>query len=527
MQQHSVVDVINPSLDSEKQSPENPSSKKSEPENLASKKPASNKSTIHTSLTETFHRLQQAAASQPFPSYQERVNHLRQLKTQIQRYQDLIAEAIASDYGWRAPSESKMIDAMGPVLEINHALHSLKGWMKPQKRRTELLFLSNSLKVTYQPKGVVGIICPWNFPLYLSLGPLIASLAAGNRAMIKMPPNCPKITQLLSHMLAEIFPSDLVYVLDGNHPEAMEISHLPFNHLIFTGSANSGRHIMANASANLTPVTLELGGKSPAIVTDNYPLEDAAKRIAHGKAVNSGQVCVSPDYALVPEQKIPSFIAAVKQSFLTMYAYTANNEDCTAIVSDIQEQRFLDLLSDAKQKGAVVEVCGAVNDAAHTQTYRQYPLHIISGVTPDMRVAKEELFGPMLLVMPYATLEQAVDHIKRGPRPLACYIFSHNAQDQEYILKNSHAGGITINDCAWHVMNHDAPFGGIGDSGSGSYHGIEGFRELSHAKTVFKRHRFFPTELFYPPYGKKVQELALSWFLGKADPSLKLSDLDK
>ncbi|MCE2030184.1 coniferyl aldehyde dehydrogenase [Sessilibacter corallicola] len=492
-------------------------------------------------LANLFYNLKRAAEDQPFPSYQERIHHLRQLKKQIQRYQDLIATVIGEDYGWRSPTESKMLDALAPILEVNHALHSLKRWMKPQKRRTELLFLSNSLQVRYQPKGVVGIICPWNVPLYLSLGPLIASLAAGNRAMIKMPPNCPRTAELLTQMLAEIFPEDLVCVVDGNHPQAMEISHLPFDHLIFTGSANSGRQIMANAAANLTPVTLELGGKSPAIITPGFSLVSAAKSIAHGKGVNSGQVCVAPDYVLLPSGQTAAFIEEIKRAFTAMYPSLDGNEDYTAIVNDAQEQRFLTMLEDARQNGAQIDICAADTPAEREQEsdnknpqacrnqrgkYRQYPLHVVSQVSADMQVAKQELFGPMLLVFEYQDLSQALAHVNQGPRPLACYIFSNDQREQQYILQNTHSGGVTINDCGWQVMNHDAPFGGIGASGTGSYHGIEGFRELSHGKTVFKKHRFFPMELFHPPYGKKIQQLTLRFFLGQADSEVKLKSRD-
>lgn len=464
----------------------------------------------------SFEQLKTASIHQPFPDYQERKRNLKSLKTQLMRYQDLIAIAIARDFGWRAPAESKLIDVMAPVLEVNHALHSLRKWMKPQRRSTELLFLTNSLKVTYQPKGVVAIICPWNFPLYLSIGPLVTCLAAGNRAMIKMPPNCPNISRLLDQMLAEVFSRDLVCVVDGNHKEAMEISHLPFDHLVFTGSPNSGKTIMANAAANLTPVTLELGGKSPAIVSRSYPITDAAKRIAHGKSFNSGQICVAPDYAMVPSEKIQDFVQALKNSFQNMFDHTAGNEHYTALIDANQEKRFLELMEDAKAKGATIIACGEKGSG------KQYPLYVAINTTPDMRIRQEEIFGPLLPVLPYEKISEAIDYIVSGLRPLACYIFSHDKEERESILKSTHSGGVSINDWGWHVMNHDVPFGGIGNSGTGTYHGIEGFRTLSHAKPIFKRHRFFPIGIFYPPYGTWLQTLALKLFIGSPDDSLKL-----
>jgi len=461
-------------------------------------------------------RLKNGFAKDPKPSANARKINLKLLKKQIQRYQNLIPVAIAQDFGWRAPAESKLIDALGPVLEINHALGSVKKWMKPQRRATELLFISNSLKVTYQPKGVVCIICPWNFPLFLSLGPLIAALTAGNRAMIKMPPNCPKTTQLLSQMLGEVFSNELVCVIPGDHPEAMEISHLPFDHIIFTGSPTSGKAIMANASKNLVPVTLELGGKSPAIVTRSYPLKDAAKRIAHGKSFNSGQVCLAPDYALVPEEDVDAFVEFTKAEFLNMYPTTSGNEHYTALVDSAQEKRFLELISDAESKGATVTLCGA------NGLGRKYPLHLVTNVNNSMRIAQEEIFGPLLPVIPYTDIKEAVQDIASGNRPLACYIFSHDKAERDYILDQTHSGGVVVNDWGWHAMNNDGPFGGIGNSGTGSYHGIEGFRELSHTKPVFKRHRFYPIGLFYPPYGTFIQQMALKLFLGNPDESVSM-----
>jgi len=461
-------------------------------------------------------RLKEGFASDPKPSAAARKEKLKLLKKQIQRYQNIIPVAIAEDFGWRAPAESKLIDALGPVLEINHALHSVKKWMKPQRRSTELLFISNSLKVTYQPKGVVGIICPWNFPLFLSLGPLIASFTAGNRAMIKMPPNCPRTTQLLTQLLGEVFSNDTVCVIPGDHPEAMEISHLHFDHIVFTGSPSSGKTIMSNAAQNLTPVTLELGGKSPAIVTRSYPLKDAAKRIAHGKSFNSGQVCLAPDYAFVPEDQVDQFVEYTHAEFLKMNPETSGNEHYTALVDAAQDKRFLELVADAESKGAKITLCG------ENGVGRKYPLHLVTNVDNSMRIAQEEIFGPLLPIIPYKDIKDAVHKIASGNRPLACYIFGHDKAERDYILDQTHSGGVVVNDWGWHAMNNDGPFGGVGNSGTGSYHGIEGFRELSHAKPVFKRHRFYPIGLFYPPYGTFIQQLSLKLFLGNPDESVSL-----
>ena len=467
-------------------------------------------------IGQLFDAQQRAFAANPYPSLDERRTNLRALKKQLSRYQDLLAEAMSEDFGFRAPAESKMLDILGSTLEISHALSHLKRWMKPSRRATELLFLSNSLRVTYQPKGVVGVITPWNFPLYLALGPVAMALAAGNRVMLKMPEITPKTNAMLRRMLAEVFSEDLVALVGEELEDPNAFTSLPFNHIVFTGSPAVGRIVMRTAAANLTPVTLELGGKSPAVVLPDYSVREAATRITHGKTTNSGQICVSPDYALVPRAKVGEFVENVKKSFVSMYGpRIQDSHDYTSVVDDRQHQRILALLEDARAKGATIAPCGEVGPG------RKMPLHVVTNVTPDMRLMQEEIFGPILPVAAYDGVSDAIDYINAGPRPLALYCFSHDKQAREKVLERTHSGGVTINDWGWHVMNHDAPFGGIGNSGMGTYHGVEGFRELSHAKTVFKRHRFFPVGLFYAPYGNIVQRLSLKYFVGDGDPALR------
>ncbi|WP_343581504.1 coniferyl aldehyde dehydrogenase [Acinetobacter sp.] len=479
--------------------------------------------TLTDSATEqmysVFKQQRNAFDAKPYPDLEERRNKLIQIKKQIIRYQDVIATAINSDFSSRSVDESKLLDLLGSVLEAEHAIRHLKRWMRPSKRHTELLFLSNHLRVQYQPKGVVGVIVPWNFPVYLALGPLIAAIAAGNRVMIKLPEVTPATNAVVKRMLAEVFREDEVAVFGEEILDPAQFTSLPFNHIVFTGSPAIGRVVMRAAADNLTPVTLELGGKSPALVSRNYPLADAAKRVLHGKATNCGQICVAPDYALVPKEKVEDFVAECQSSFTGMYgANISTNSNYTSIVNDRHLKRLLEILDDAQAKGAQVIACGEYD---RDKDARRMPVHIVLNCTPDMRILKEELFGPVLPVIAYDTLDEAIHYIRAGERPLALYCFSHDASERDYILKQTHSGGVTINDWGWHVVNHDAPFGGIGNSGMGTYHGEEGFRELSHAKTVFARHRFFPTQLFYPPYGTWVQKLALRFFLKEGDPSLK------
>jgi coniferyl-aldehyde dehydrogenase len=467
-------------------------------------------------VADLFAAQQRAFNAQPYPSAEERRQSLRALKKQLSRYQDLIAEAISLDFGGRAPAETKMLDVLPTTLEINHAITHLSRWMKPSKRSTELLFLSNSMRVAYQPKGVVGVIATWNFPVYLSMGPLAAALAAGNRVMVKMPEVTPATNAVLKQLLGEVFPEDQVALVGGELEDPNDFTALPFNHIVFTGSPAIGRLVMAQAAKNLTPVTLELGGKSPAFVMHDYSVREAARRIAHGKGINCGQVCVAPDYALVPRDKLGEFVDEVKASFGKLYGpRTEGNHDYTAISSERHAARIHALLEDAKAQGATITPCGEVG------TWRQLPLHIVTGVKPGMALMREEIFGPVLPVVPYDSHDEAIEFIRSRPRPLALYCFGHDAAAREDVLTRTHSGGVTINDWAWHVINHDAPFGGVGNSGMGTYHGDEGFRELSHARSVFKRHRFFPIGLFYPPYGNIVQRLSLALFIGRGDPGLK------
>jgi len=467
-------------------------------------------------IAELFAAQQRAFEANPYPCADERRAQLRALKKQLLRYQDALAQAICRDFGWRSPSETQMLDVLPTTLEINHAISHLGRWMKPSRRATELLFLTNSLRVHYQPKGVVGVIATWNFPVYLSLGPLAAALAAGNRVMIKMPEVTPATNAVLKRMLAEAFDETQVALVGSELEDPNVFSSLPFNHIVFTGSPAVGRIVMRQAAQHLTPVTLELGGKSPAFVMRDYPVREAAVRIAHGKGTNGGQVCVAPDYALVPRERVAAFISEVKASFVRLYGERADESpDYTSIASGRHTARLAAMLDDARSKGATVTACGTLGDP------RRMPLHIVTGCTPDMDVMREEIFGPILPVIPYDTHDEAIAFIRSRPRPLALYCFSHDAAARDDALRRTHSGGVTINDWAWHVVNHDAPFGGVGNSGMGTYHGAEGFRELSHARPVFKRHRFFPIGLFYPPYGNFVQKLAMKLFIGQGDPKVK------
>ena len=458
-------------------------------------------------LSNLFSAQQQAFQAQPMPSAEQRIEWLRALRTVLASEQQLLAETISADFSHRSHDETRLAELMPSLEGIDYACKRIKRWMKPSKRKVGLAFQPASAQVVYQPLGVVGVIVPWNYPLFLSIGPLTGALAAGNRVMIKMSEHTPGTAQLLKELLARVFPEDLVCVVQGEADLAVAFSELPFDHLLFTGSSQVGKHVMHAAAKNLTPVTLELGGKSPAIISAEVPLADAAQRIAFGKTVNAGQTCVAPDYVLVPEDRVTDFVAAVRHTVLKFYPTLADNPDCTAIINQQHRQRLQDTIEDAVNKGAE-----AIAIYPETQDQR-LPLTLLLNVTDEMRVMQEEIFGPILPIVSYASLDDALAHIRQRPRPLALYYFGYKRDEQQYVLNNSHAGGVCINDTLLHVAQHDLPFGGIGPSGMGHYHAHEGFLTFSHSKAVFSKQRLNAAQLIYPPYGGWLQKLILKFFL--------------
>jgi coniferyl-aldehyde dehydrogenase len=475
---------------------------------------AAMKDTIEN-LNATLALQRDACLSTPYPTLEQRRRDLKAVRVALQRYQDRLTRAMSDDFGRRSEFECKMLDVMFPALQIDHALANLRRWMKPQVRRTDWLFTTNRAKVVYQPKGVVGVIAAWNFPIVEAVGPMITALAAGNRVMIKMSELSPRSTEVLRDMLAEIFPQDRVAVFGGDVDIAQAFSNLAFDHIVFTGSARVGKEIMRAASANLTPVTLELGGKSPAIISRSASVATAARSIAHGKAFNAGQACVAPDYALVPRERIDEFVAAAVSAFQRMYPDPVDDPNYTTLASQRQADRARELLADAVAKGAKLTSCGP-GDGARVLT-----MQIVTGVTPDMRIMQEELFNPILPVVPCDSLDEAIRYVTARPRPLALYYYGADDGEVRRLEQDVHAGGMTINDWAWHVFQGDLPFGGTGNSGIGSWRGPEGFRALSHGKSVLRMKPWFPIRLFHPPYGTPIQRLISRIFLGQPDPSLQ------
>ena len=467
------------------------------------------------SLTSILSQQQLEYKLSPSPSIDYRKEQLTALKAALLSHQDKLVEALNKDYGQRAKQDTLIADILPCVMNINYTLKNLKKWAKPQRRHAGLLLSSAKVTVHYQPLGVIGIMVPWNFPVMLSIGPLIGALAAGNRAMIKLSEFTPATNTIITAMLSSIFDTKTVALVEGEADVAAAFSALPFNHLVFTGSTNIGRHVMRAAANNLTPVTLELGGKSPVIIADDMPIETAVERLIFGKCLNAGQICVAPDYIFCPEDKVDDFIAAYQKQFKKMYpkfSSDVNNEntDYANIINDTQHKRLLAWLDEAIDKGARVV---SANGGEIDRSSRQLATQLITQVTDDMQLMQEEIFGPLLPIIPYKELDNVIHCINDRPRPLALYIMSFDKTTQQLLLDKTHSGGVCINDTIMHVAADDAPFGGIGDSGMGHYHGKEGFLTFSKAKTVLVQGKINIGKLVHPPYGSFIQKLMLKLFM--------------
>jgi coniferyl-aldehyde dehydrogenase len=458
-------------------------------------------------MDRVFAQQRKAFDANPMPGAGQRLQWLKSLRDVISDQRDGLIEAINSDFSHRSADETLLAELMPSLMGIDDACKNIKKWMKPARRTVGIAFQPASAKIVYQPLGVVGVIVPWNYPLFLAIGPMIGALAAGNRVMLKLSEATPATGELLKRLFSQVFPEDLVAVVLGEAEAGIAFSRLAFDHLLFTGSTSVGRQVMRAAADNLTPVTLELGGKSPAIVSHDVPLKDAAERIAFGKTLNAGQTCVAPDYVLVPQERVAGFVEAYRQAVLRFYPTLADNPDYTAIINQRQMTRLNGYLEDATAKGAKVI-------ALHEQGQdRRMPFSLLLNVSDDMLVMQDEIFGPLLPIVPYTRIEQAFAYINQRPRPLALYYFGYNKAEQQRVLEQTHSGGVCLNDTLLHVAQDDLPFGGVGPSGMGHYHGREGFLTFSKAKGVFIKQRFNAARLIYPPYGKAIHRLVYWLFI--------------
>lgn len=423
---------------------------------------------------------------------------------------EALCKAMSDDFGNRSIDQSMMTDIVGSINFGKYCLKNMDKWSKASKRKVTfpLGLLGAKAEVRYEPKGVVGILSPWNFPVQLSFNPLMQVLAAGNRAMIKPSEFTEATSDLMAKLVAQYFAEDEVAVITGSPEVAQAFSSLQFDHLVFTGSTATGRRVMEAAGRNLVPVTLELGGKSPVILGRSADLEKAGERIALGKMMNAGQICLAPDYMIVPEEKEEAAIAGVQLGVHNQYPTLLDNDDYASVVTDRHFDRLQDMVADAREKGAeVIEVNPAEEDFSNSNG-RKMPLTILRNVSDDMLAMQEEIFGPVLPVKTYKNVSEAIDYVNANDRPLGLYYFGQDGGEREQVLTKTISGGVTVNDVIFHVAMDDLPFGGVGPSGIGSYHGEEGFREFSHARSVYSQPKIDVSKLggFKPPYGKTTKK---------------------
>ncbi len=469
-------------------------------------KPANTGTTKPDELSAVLNAQRAAFNANPNPDWASRKAKLKTLRDLIQNHEAEFVKAISDDFGHRAVEETLMAEFLVIQGGISHAIKHTPKWMKTRKAPTALQYKPAKNVIIPQPLGVIGIISPWNYPLQLAVMPLIGALGAGNRAMIKPSEYTPRMSQLLKEVLAKGFTDEEIYVATGGVDVASAFSGLTFDHLVFTGSTSVGRIVGKAAGANLVPVTLELGGKSPVIIDDSVKMDMAIGRITNGKLLNAGQTCVAPDYVLMPEAKINAFSDAMIAKAEAFYPTIAGNPDYTTIIADSHYARLQDLLEDAENKGATIRTAGD-DDKQQLAKERRVPLTVVTGTTPDMKIMQEEIFGPLLPVVASETLDDALKTVQQGERPLALYWFGENKAKRDKVLRESISGGVSINETAWHVVQEDIPFGGVGPSGMGAYHGEAGFQSFSHMKGVFIQSKFSQGKNLFPPYTDKSRKM--------------------
>ena len=425
------------------------------------------------------------------------------------KYQNEIVDAISEDFGHRSTESSLLADVAGSIGSLKSAKDNIKKWVKPEKRKVTpaiLGLLGAKLRVEYQPLGTVGVISPWNFPVTLTFGPLGSIFAAGNRAMIKPSEFTPKTSELMKTMFEEAFTEEEVAVFTGGPDLGEAFSSLPFDHLLFTGATSIAKHVMRAASENLVPVTLELGGKSPVIISKNTNFDMSVKRVMAGKTMNAGQICLAPDYVFVPKDKKEDFISQSKKTVSEMYPSLKDNPDYTSVINQRHYDRLQGYVEEAKEKGFEVVEINPSNEDFSQQAHHKIPPTLIVDPDDSLSVMKEEIFGPILSVKTYEDIKDTVDYINSNDRPLGLYYFGDDKKEMQSVLENTTSGGVTINDVVFHVGQENAPFGGVGPSGTGSYHGIEGFKNFSHTKTIYTQSSFDGLfGLFRPPFGAKAK----------------------
>lgn len=423
-----------------------------------------------------------------------------------------LCEAMSTDFGHRSHEQSMFADIASSITPLRHARTDVEKWMRPEKRKAgpfPLNFLGAKAWIEYQPKGVVGIISPWNFPVQLTFSPLADILAAGNRVMIKPSEFTPETSALMAELIHAVFDRTEIAVFTGGPDVGAAFASLPFDHLLFTGATSVARHVMRAAADNLVPCTLELGGKSPVIVSRSANIKQMADRLVVGKMMNAGQICLAPDYIFVPEEKEAEIVSEISAAAAAMYPTLVGNKDYTSIINERHHERLAGYVGDAVAKGANVSVINPANEDFATQTgTHKMPLTLVQNVHDQMKIMQDEIFGPLLPVMTYKSIDQAIDYVNAHAKPLGFYYFGSDAAEQRRVLDKTTAGGVTLNDVIFHVAQSDLPFGGVGPAGMGAYHGLDGFKTFSHAKAIYKQANIDIGKIAgsRPPYGAALQK---------------------
>jgi coniferyl-aldehyde dehydrogenase len=462
-------------------------------------------SDVPAGLNRVFAGQRRAYDRAPFPEWPERRDRLQRLRALIVDNERAIEDALDADFGGRPRTETQVAEIYPSLAEINSALRQGRGWMKPRAARVSKWFFPASARIMPRPLGVVGVIVPWNYPVFLGVGPLVAALVAGNRAMVKMSEHTPAYSELFRVLVLKYFRPDEVAVITGGADIAAQFSTLPFDHLLFTGSTAIGRKVMAAAAANLTPVTLELGGKSPTVIAPGYPTVKAVERVLHGKLVNAGQTCVAPDHVLVPRGEVDAFVAAAQAQARRMHPAGIADPDYCSIINEAQYRRLLGYLEQARAAG--VAVVPLFDGHSQDDTRRRLAPFAVIDPPPQLSMMCDEIYGPLLPVIPYDRIEDALERVNALPRPLALYWFDNDAERAQRALKQTHAGGVCINETMLHALQEDLPFGGVGPSGINHYHGKWGFDTFSKLTPVFRQSRWNAVGLFMPPYRPVVMKL--------------------
>lgn len=443
-------------------------------------------------------------------SAETRIDRMRRGMNAISKFQEQLVEALNTDFTCRPRELSMLTDVSASIMPLKNAIKHVRKYMKPEKRKTvfPMNLLGGRSRIEYQPLGVVGIISPWNFPVNLTFAPLADILAAGNRSIIKPSEFTPTVSQVMADIVKDAWDEKEVAIFPGGPEVGAAFSGLPFDHLIFTGATSIARHIMTAAARNLVPVTLELGGKSPVLISRTADIKTAISRIMLGKTMNAGQICLAPDYLMVPEEKLDEVVAEIEAIVAQMYPSLLANPQYTSVVNDRHFQRLSDNVRDAREKGGeVIEVNPAGEDFASQQGTYKIPPTIIKNATDDMRVLEEEIFGPLLPIKTYKDFNETIDYVNSKPRPLAVYYFGRDSTEERNVLDRTTSGGVCLNDVIMHIMQEDLPFGGVGPAGMGAYHGYDGFKTFSHAKGIYKQSKLDIAGLggMRPPYGKKTE----------------------